>query len=236
MKSGLKVSQILLGVTASIGLMSQAGAVVIDFNGGTAYLSGGGSVVITNAGPVYNNVDYYVEDGIRVDFIGGLGTVGDYYGDFPNNIGLNNGVIHAHWELGLTAVRFTKVDGSAFDLNYVDLSSNTVIGGGAATGAELSYITPFSGVSTLLPSSDWGINFLSTGAPGDGIERLYLDSAFDQILGFDVTSLNAYCFGLDNFFIDEEPPPRNVPEPTTLGLFGLLLMGLGFASRRKRQV
>jgi hypothetical protein len=224
----------MLALAASAGVMAEAGAVVIDFNGGTAYLSNGTSVVVTNTGPVYSNVDYYIEDGIKIDFIGDVGYIGDYYGQFPGGATLDNSVIHAHWEGPLTAVRFTKVDGSAFDLNYVDLTSNTVVGGGAASGAELSYITPFAGVATLLPSSDWGIDFLSTGLPGDGIERLYLSDAFDQILGFDVTSLNAYCFGLDNFYIDEPPPPRDVPEPATLGMFGLLLAGLGLTRRRRK--
>jgi hypothetical protein len=235
MKSGFKSLRVMFALAATVGLSSQAGAVVIDFNGGTAYLSNGTSVVVTNTGPVYSNVDYYIEDGIKIDFIGDVGYIGDYYGDFsrPDGSALNNSVIHAHWEGPLTAVRFTKVDGSALDLNYVDLTSNTVVGGGAATGGELSYITPFAGVSTLLPSSDWGIEFLSGGQAGDGIERLYLGSSFDGILGFDVTSLNAFCFGLDNFYIDEEAPPREVPEPATLGMFGLLLAGLGLVRRKK---
>ncbi len=227
-------TRFLLTAIAAVGFTCTADAAIIDFNGGTATLSDGTSVTVTDTGPVYSNVDFYVEDGIMIDFIGGVGYIGDYYGGFfrPDGSALDNSVIHAHWdgaaETGLTAIRFTKVDGSTLDLNYVDLTSNTQVGGGAATGGEMSYITPFGGGSPmLLPSSDWGIEFLSTGAPGDGIERLYLSSAFDGILGFDVTSLNAFCFGLDNFYIDEEPPPpppTNVPEPSTLML---LLAGFG---------
>jgi hypothetical protein len=30
------------------------------------------------------------------------------------------------------------------------------------------------------------------------------------------------------------PPPGSVPEPATLSLFGLSLLGLGFATRRRK--
>jgi len=202
-------------------------AVVIDFVGGTAYLIGGGTFIPTDTGGYVEGVDYYVEDGIVIDFIGGGGIIGDYY-----SIGaggpVNNSVIHAHWDAtvgtGLTSVKFSKENGDTLDLNYVDLTSNTVVGGGQNDGTERSFITPEGGAGLLLPSSDWGFDPDFFGTPGDDIERLYLDSSFDGILSFSVTSENAYCFGLDNFFIDEAaPPPPPVPDAGSAAL----LLGLG---------
>ncbi len=207
-------------------------AVIIDFAGGTAYLSDGTSVSTSDTmSPLYySNVDYYIEDGVKFDFVGGYGIVGRYYDSFSHPE-IENSVIHAHWD-ALDSMVISMVDGSLFDLNYIDLTSNTTVGGGAATGLERSYIATNSGYSELLPSSDWGIDYISTGAAGDGIERLLLGNEFDGLLSATFTSANAYCFGLDNFYINEPPPPP-VPEPTIISLFALGLAGLGFSRRRK---
>jgi len=213
------------------GIVTVSNAVVIDFTGGTAYLNGGGTATPTNTGTYWSNVDYYIEDGIKIDFIGGSGgIIGNYYGGYTGKSSENNSVIHAHWD-ALTSIVFSKVDGSTFDMNYMDLTSNTTVGGYGATGTELSYVTTNNGDAMLLPYSDWGISLLSDGmTAGDGIKRLWMSAAFDGITSFTVTSTNAYCFGLDNFYIDEPPPPP-VPEPTTMLLLGLGLMGLAVVRR-----
>ena len=82
----------------------------------------------------------------------------------------------------------------------------------------------------LLPSSDWGFDYDYFGATGDDVARLYLGSNFDNVLSVTFTSLKAYCFGMDNFYINEPAP---VPEPTMLALLSLGIAGLG-ASRRWR--
>lgn len=200
---------------------------IVDFAGGTAHLQTGIDVITNDTDPYYNNVEYYVEDGFRVDFVGGLGFIGNYYGSpgfgHPE---IQNSVIHAHIFSGIDIV-FTKVGGGTFDLNYVDMTSNTTVGGGAATGTEDSYITTSGGYSLKLLPSDWGIGFLSTGAPaGDTIIRNWLDSNFDGITSFTISSTNAYCFGMDNFYIDEEgPPPIPAPGAIVLGSVGVGLVG-----------
>ncbi len=206
-------------------------AVIIDFAGGTAYLSDGTSVSTSDTmSPLYySNVDYYIEDGVKFDFVGGYGIVGRYYDSFSHPE-IENSVIHAHWN-AVKSMVISMVDGSLFDLNYIDLTSNTTVGGGTATGTELSYISTNSGDSELLPSSDWGIDYISTGAAGDGIERLFLGNEFDGLLSATFTSDNAYCFGLDNFYINEPAPP--IPEPAIISLFVLGLAGLGLSRRRK---
>ena len=220
----------LLGKVVAIAAVFAAGpaqGVVIDFVGGTARLSGGTDVVVT-LGALYQDVDYYVQNGIRIDFVGGYGTIGNYYaiGSRPANAPpvLDN-VIHAHWGEGISQILFSKVDGSTLDLNYMDLTSNTVVGGGQADGSELSFVSSVFGV-TKLASSDWGFAYDFYGNVGDGVARVYLDSKFDGITSFSVTSQNAYCFGLDNFYIDEAPPTNDVPDGgSTLCFLGVALAG-----------
>lgn len=200
---------------------------IIDFAGGTAYLFDGTSVVTDNTGLWNSIVDYYEEDGMRVDFVGGYGTIGDYYSTgFGTGGGpaYENSVIHAHPFTDIDIV-FSKIDGTPFDLTYVDMTSNTDYGGGGASGNELSYITT-GGYSMLLPSSDWGLDYTYFGDPGDGIKRLWLDANFKGITSFTLSSLNAYCFGMDNFYIDQEaPPPIPAPAAIMLGMMGTGLVG-----------
>ena len=232
----MKFNRKIIASTLLVFLCGTANAVIIDFTGGTAYLDGGSSVTTTNTGLWNGNVDYYIEDGIRVDFVGGFGTIGDYYNDSPlGGIGgYGDSVIHAH-DFSLIDIVFTKVDGSDFDLTYVDMTSNTTTGGGLASGTERSFITNDSAHSLLLASSDWGVDYTYSGAAGDGIIRNWMDSNFSGISSFTISSENAYCFGMDNFFIDEPAPPA-VPEPALLYLLGTGLLGIFGAKKLKKQV
>ena len=234
-----KILASLAVVTFLLGTTGSSFGVVIDFAGGTATLSGGSTVTTTNSG-LWQNVDYYEEGGIKVDFIGGLGIIGDYYSTAPGGTTYLNSVIHSHWNVtgGLgtvTSIVFTKPDGAGvlqtFDLNYVDITSNCVIGGGQSNGTELSYITPLGGSSVQLPSSDWGFAYDYFGVAGDGVEHVNFGASFDNITAFTITSQNAICFGMDNFYIDEPAPIIPAPGAILLGSIGVGLVGL---LRRRR--
>jgi hypothetical protein len=211
-------------------IAAPAEAAQINFTGGTVKLNSGDTGT-TNNSSNFTDVDYYDEAGFRLDFIGGTGfsgNIGDYYA-------ASNDVIHGHWESGglggLTMVKVTKLDGSAFDLNYFILTSNTDVGGGTASGNEQVFIHASadgvtSDFSFLLPSESWG--FPST--------QVYLDSQFDDIKAFwFVTGNEVACFGMDNFYIDEPPPPPNgVPEPSTYVLIGTGIFALALARKARR--
>lgn len=220
-------------IAASAALLALASvsaqATVITFTGGDV-VRNDGSHVTTNNSNSWDNVDYYVESGFKLDFLGpntgGFAThIGNYYG-------VGKDVIHAHWATGnfggVDEIRITKVGGGTFDLNYFILTSNTDTGGGRASGNEQAWVEGFNGgVSTgaavLLPPEDWG--FPAT--------QIFLGSNFDNVdtVKFYVTN-KVDCFGMDEFYIDEAPPPR-IPEPATLGLAGLALAGLAAARRRR---
>ena len=226
-----KLTIFSLNLLALLGFSISANATQINFTGGTVTRNNG-SKQTTNNSSVWDNVDYYEEGGFKLDFIsGGAGgfesIIGNYYGG-------GNDVIHGHWGTGnfggLTKIKVTKLDNTAFDLNYFVLTSNTDRGGGLASGNEKAFIHASidgitSSYSQLLPSENWGF-------PGT---QIFLGSQFDNIKAFWFTAENDIdCFGMDSFFIDE-PPPTSVPEPnSTLTLLALGSLGAASSLNRKR--
>jgi hypothetical protein len=207
------------------GMAGSSSAAYIDFTGGTATLWDGTTYVPSGGGYV-QGVDYYEEGGFRLDFIESAQTnvftsiIGDYY-----NAG--NDVIHGHWTTGdygdLTMIQVTKLDGTAFDLNYFILTSNTDLGGGAASGNERTYINASQdGVnisySQLLPSDNWGFSGTNP--------QIFLGPQFDDIMWFSFSVGNTVdCFGMDDFYIDEPAPAVPVPGAILLGAIGAGLTG-----------
>ena len=168
-----------------------ANAVVIDFTGGTAYLTSGGTST-TNDVSLYTNLDCYEKGGFRLSFLANSGAqVGEIVGNYYYNPNLYNDVIPAHWTSGFGNVDTVRIE---------------KIGGGPASGNEQAYIRNDSGYAGLLPSDDWG-----WAGPNP---QIFLGSQFDAVnwLEFYVTN-QVDCFGMDNFYIDEPGPYRSRNQP-----------------------
>jgi hypothetical protein len=218
----------ILATAIALAASLPAAATQIDFTGGTVHRLDNTTATTSN-GPVFDNVDYYEENGFRLDFLPNDGSSG-FATQVGNYYGVGNDVIHTHWATGdyggVTEVLITKIGGGSFDLNYFILTSNTDTGGGAASGNEEAFIRANGGANDgyeqQLPSEDWG--FPAT--------KIFLGSQFDGITSASFFVKNKVdCFGMDEFFIDEPPP--TVPEPATASLFALALLGAGAAKRRR---
>jgi len=218
----------ILAAMAVASTLGQAQAVQINFTGGVVTRNDA-STETTNNSVNWDNVSSYTEGGFKLEFVGATtpfsSNIGNYYG-------AGNDVIHGHWATGsfggLTQIKVTKLDNSAFDLNYFVLTSNTEFGGGETSGNERAYIhASLDGVtasySQLLPTENWGFPATS----------VYLGSNFDGIKAFwfDVEN-KVDCFGMDNFYIDEAAPA--VPEPEVYSLFAVGLGLVGFMSLRRK--
>jgi hypothetical protein len=218
--SGFAAALAVIGLSAV-----SANAAQITFTGGTVTLLDA-STETTNNVVSWDDVDYYVEDGFKLDFLPNGTTpfsshVGNYYG-------AGNDVIHAHWETGdfgeVEVISITKEGGGTFDLNYFILTSNTDTGGSLASGNEMAFVQGYvggnpTGAAIMLPPEDWGFPAVPIllGADFDAVDevKFFVQNAVD-------------CFGMDEFFIDEPAP---VAEPSLLLLSGSALAA--FVARRR---
>ena len=212
----------LLTILALSVLMTPlAPAAVVTFTGGTITLNNG-STFVTNGFILQEDVDFYTEAGFVLDYVDGGGfssSVGDYYWT-------GNDVIHGHWGQSqrLTSIDIYKVGGGTFDLNYFVLTTNAdqhPNGEGASIEGFLNGVS--TGTALFLPPENWGFPAVD----------VFLNTNFDlvdrvKIVGSDFT----FCFGMDEFYIDQAAP---VPEPTAGVLLALGLGGL-IALRRTRRV
>lgn len=244
MTKNLKQFFFATGLVMAATAATSVNATVIDFTGGTAFGQNGSTCTTTNT-TACNSVDYYEENGFVFDFIGALAYVGNYYG-------ANNSVVHSHWiGSGLTSMEIRKVGGGTFDLNYFILTSNTSVGGGTATGAEETYVEAWKNGTMLerllLTPDTWGFASVNNvNQPRQTDPKMFLSSNFDSVdvVKFKSASTvhgtpnhvhDAFCFGMDMFYIDEQAPtpPPSVPAPTPLMLLGLGLAALFGRSARK---
>lgn len=216
-------------------IASSVFADIVTFTGGTVQMADG-STAKTDGTTLFGNVSFYQEGDFYLQY-NSPSPFGQYVGTYYSQ---GNDVIHGHWDDGLESIEIARTDNQQFTLKYFSLTSNTEIGGGAATGNENIFIQGFSsGVAITdnyrIPSDDWGGSFNDVILPNSFVE-------VDKVL---ISGEGAYCFGMDSFAFDEasfeelltgnevELEPV-VPEPSTVGLVGI--GALAFASIRKRLI
>ena len=226
-------------------ITSLAKAAIVTFTGGTATLVNGG-VVITDSQSQNEGVMSYQEGDVILEYLSpnedwGFQTVGNYYSQ-------DNDVIHGHWT-AISAIEISRENNTAFDLQYFNLTSNTEIGGGAATGDESVAIQGFLGGEAvtkefLLPSDDWGGDYQDVFLPDsfDNVDRVVIRDLSQWENGvYTQAEWSAFCFGMDNFVFDEVVPQeliqgnsvtlKPIPEISSSLLGGL---GLLFLLNRRR--
>ena len=234
-----------------IALTTIAKSAIVSFNGGVVTTLQEEQIEIGMTDQI-QNVSSYQEGTVILSYNltnpdqeSSWQTVGDYYG-------VQDSVIHGHWT-ELNSIQIERENNVAFDLQYFQITSNTSVGGGAATDTENIAIQGFlngEAVTELfgLPSVDWGAN---------EIQDVFLPDSFnnvDKVLitdrgtlgvhtgGSDCPTCNsAFCFGMDNFVFDEVVPEAliqgnsttltTVPE-MSVGLMGSLSILL-LLQRRK---
>ena len=242
-------------------ILTSANAYIVNFTGGEitfgeGYSSpNGDSKAFTNNDFSYSGVKSYTEDNFYMEYVVtdpehyGHQTVGNYYGD--------GDVIHGHWgefiwnpetgqgeydySVGLTSIEITTLDGSAFDLQYLSLTSNTEQGGGPATGNEKIDIQGFlngEAVTSLyrIPSEDWGGTY----------QDVIFGDEFNNVDRITISGEGAFCYGMDNFVFDEAIPQSifsgntaelekspEIPEPSSYALIAGFLALTYIALRRR---
>ena len=225
---------------------SLAKAAIVTFTGGTANLENG-EIVITDAQSYNDGVMSYQEGDVILDYLSpnedwSFQTVGNYYG-------AGDDVIHGHWS-AISSIEIYREGNTPFDLQFFHLTSNTEIGGGAATGDEIIAIQGWLDGAIVteefqLPSEDWGGEYQDVFLPSsfDNVDKVVIRDLSQWTTGEYVQGeWSAFCFGMDNFVFDEVIPQeliignsvelKPIPELSS-SLFGGL--GLLLLLQRKRR-
>ena len=207
---------------------------IVTFTAGTVYMADD-TTAITDGTQLYGNVSSYQEGDFYLQY-NSPSLDSQYIGTYYDQ---GNDVIHGHWDGGLDSIEIARNDNGLFTLKYFSLTSNTEIGGGAATGNENIFIQGFTnGVaitdSYRIPSDDWGGTF----------NDVILPNTFTNVDKVLISGEGAYCFGMDSFAFNEasfeELLTGNVvelnpvvPEPATVGLIGVAAGTLMLTRKRR---
>lgn len=159
----------------------------------------------------------------------------------------SNGTTHLGYESGRGApITMTRLDGGEFSLLSLDASEFYPNSGGDRPNAEFLRI-----VGTWLDGTTASLDLFLDGIAADGVngvvdfEHFTLPAIFTNVVslvfeGMRTTARDGLGYSggvaIDNLEVATGvvgTTPTNVPEPATLALLGLGLVGMGMARRRK---
>jgi hypothetical protein len=204
----------------------QANAAIIDFETATTSSVGGS-----------DNGNPYFEDGFEL--VAGTGSLfafedgwQDYRGSSNGTVvgGVYNGVVGAS-----ATLQITRTDGALFDLLSIDLAELFNDGDFAESAGSTVYV--FTGWKT----GPDAVNHIDLDGISDGLGGVGDFQTFN--FGHDWTGLSGFSFSAHNpldtlygsyaAFDNMALEISSVPEPSIIALFGLGLVGVGFARRRQ---
>lgn len=200
-----------LAVAAVMGVASTASAATIAFD--DAYAFGGN---LFRPGTFYQGSQGVTISGTYLGTIGGIGN-----GD-PGNWSLlgTNGSAFLGCNAGLSCSPTFS-----FASDVASLSLDLGLGGNPGWTANFSVTALLDGV----PVATQGLTLAAVSDPGPW-GTVSFDTPLDQIRVTATYGGGAFAFGIDNVVYTNA---TGVPEPATLGLFGLAVLGLGAARRFK---
>jgi len=152
-------------------------------------------------------------------------TLGAGHLALSNDVGMKSSLLLTYSELvapGASPVDFSALSGFYFDLLQSDLGFSILVTIGSGNGADTSTSSTVTGAIGSLTRTNVLFSSFMVGA-GTGANF----AAVDYVSVLITSDLESVDLLLTEF------GATNVPEPTSLAIFGLGLMGLAFSARKK---
>lgn len=171
--------------------------------------------------------DQGVAVGTQNNLASGVGFVSSGFNFDPgpiNTSGLND--LHIHNENGIGdngSIHLGSHDDLVMSLTSGVFSIESLSFAGFTTEGDLDVVGTFMGGGTIS-------NLFTANGIADEYETFMFSGAWNNLTSL---SFNYQGIGANGFFVDDILVNAAVPEPSIISLFGLGLLGLGFAHRRK---